>query len=303
MVVLDEKYGKLGLSKKGKILPLPPLPENNEHTYPGGVQPTGYTRGVGGVGGALWGDDESSDGSLTSIVDDHQSLVGSLHGGSDMSVVTMDTKVDAGKKRRPRRERKRSSVVAKVQHTLSMHLTTHPIKYSINISYQCTLSCHPFSSPLAPPFPPSPPVSPLSPLPRGGDVTQVRNAVKGGTDKHMNSVPIHEYVPLTEMDIDALLETLQRKGPKDLTTDMSASDNLACNHLYVQQDELLNQAGQLQALSAKGRNKGVYGNALQHMVTAEYYLDRGLDPKTYIRPGTTNNTHHTPSGSTPPPSH
>ena len=124
--------------------------------------------------------------------------------------------------------------------------------------------------------------------------------MKGGTEKHLNSVPIHEYVPLTEMDIESLLETLQRKGPKDLTTDMSASDNLACNHLYVQQDELLNQAGQLQALSAKGRNKGMYGNALQHMVTAEYYLDRGLDPKTFIRPGnettttTTTAPTHTP---------
>ena len=172
MVVLDEKYGKLGLSKRGKMLPLPPLLENSEHTYQGGVAATGYGRGAGGGGGALW-DDESSDGSLSSLAGDHHSIGTNplTDGGGDaISVVTMemdDTKappLDGGKKRRPRRERKRSSVVAKV-----------------------------------------------------------RNAVKGGgTDKHMNAVPIHEYVALTEMDIEALLETLQRKGPKDLTTDMSA---------------------------------------------------------------------------------
>ena len=93
-------------------------------------------------------------------------LLHEIDGGTDtISIVsTVDNKAETGKKRRPRRERKRTSVVSKV-----------------------------------------------------------RNAVKGGgIEKNVNAVPIHEYVPLTEMDIEALLETLQRKGPKDLTTDMSA---------------------------------------------------------------------------------
>ena len=126
---------------------------------------------VAGGSTALWGDDESSDGSLTSLAGDHSSigtnhLLHEIDGGTDtISIVsTVDNKAETGKKRRPRRERKRTSVVSKV-----------------------------------------------------------RNAVKGGgIEKNVNAVPIHEYVPLTEMDIEALLETLQRKGPKDLTTDMSA---------------------------------------------------------------------------------
>ena len=48
----------------------------------------------------------------------------------------------------------------------------------------------------------NPPISPppshfLNPL--RYDNVKVRNAVKSVTDKHMNAVPIHEYVPLTEV--------------------------------------------------------------------------------------------------------